>query len=294
MGHPRRITKKYSSPKHPWRADRIAEEKEIERKYGLKNKREIWKGHAVLRAGRQQARSLLAQRTPQAEREKTQLIARLVRLGLLNQDSGIDDILALKTEDFLNRRLQTIIFKKGMASTVNQARQFITHGFVTIRGRKVTAPSYIVKVEEEAQIALTREFIIHTKKPKKSETKEIEETTKETTEKKTEKKPPKKEAAPVETKEKTLEHDAKEDVKVTPPIPETVVEEPVKKSPSKTKTDDKKAKSKPKSVVKEKAKTKKTQTKKTAKAKKEAKAESTPSEKELKEKQEVEGGEQNG
>ncbi len=160
MGHPRRITKKYSTPKHPWRAERIAEEKEIERKYGLKNKKEIWKAHASLRAARQQARKLLAQKTAQAEIERAQLIARLVRLGLLKPDAGVDDILALTTTDFLDRRLQTVVHKLNLASTLSQARQFITHGHVLIKGKKVTAPSYPVRAEEETQITLTREFDI--------------------------------------------------------------------------------------------------------------------------------------
>jgi small subunit ribosomal protein S4 len=164
MGQPRRITKKYSTPKHPWRAERIAEEKEIGRKYGLKNKKEIWKAHASLRAARQQARKLLAQKTAQAEVERTQLIARLVRLGLLKPDAGVDDILALTTTDFLDRRLQTVVHKLNMASTISQARQFITHGHVLIKGKKVTAPSYPVRAEEETQITLIREFEIPMKK----------------------------------------------------------------------------------------------------------------------------------
>ena len=127
MGQPRRITKKYSTPKHPWRAERIEEESKIQREYGLKNKKEIWKAHASLRSARQQARTLLAKTTPQAEVERAQLIARLVRLGLLKHDAGIDDILVLSTKDFLNRRLQTLVYKKGHASTIGQARQFISH-----------------------------------------------------------------------------------------------------------------------------------------------------------------------
>lgn len=167
MGHPRRITKKYSAPKHPWRAERIQEEKGIERKYGLKNKKEIWKAHASLRAARQQARTLLAQRTAQSEVERAQLLARLVRLGLLKPDAGIDDILALTTSDLLDRRLQTVVYKRGHASTINQARQFITHGHVTIKNKKVTSPSYLVRAEEENLISLTREFNV--KPPQRAE-----------------------------------------------------------------------------------------------------------------------------
>ncbi|MFQ5800213.1 MAG: 30S ribosomal protein S4 [Candidatus Hydrothermarchaeales archaeon] len=171
MGHPRRITKKYSAPKHPWRAERIEEEKEIERVYGLKNKREIWKAHAHLRAIRRQARRLLALKTAQAEVEKAQLMSRLVRVGLLKADAGIDDILALKTTDILERRLQTIVYKTGLASTINYARQLITHGHVKIEGRKVTTPSYLVRVEEEKDITLSKSANVKTPPKKRSTTK---------------------------------------------------------------------------------------------------------------------------
>src|SRR3989304_8222095 len=160
MGHPRKITKKYSTPKHPWRAERILEEKGLEKKYGLKNKREIGKAHAAVRGVRSQARSLLALKTAQAEIEKAQLIGRLVRLGLLKPSAGLDEMLALKTTDLLDRRLQTIVYKSGHASTIGQARQFIIHGHVTVKDRKVTVPSYLVRVEEENKIALIREFNI--------------------------------------------------------------------------------------------------------------------------------------
>jgi small subunit ribosomal protein S4 len=169
MGHPRKISKKYSTPKHPWRAERIQEEKGIERKYGLKNKKEIWKAHAYLRSVRQQARKLLAQRTAQSEIEKTQLMARLVRLGLLKPEAGLDEILALKTTDFLDRRLQTMVHKLGIAATINQARQLITHGHVLIKGKKVTAPSYLVRGEEETQITFSGDFNIKIPKPVKED-----------------------------------------------------------------------------------------------------------------------------
>jgi len=155
MGHPRRISKKYSTPKHPWRAERIEEERVIQRTYGLKNKKEIWRAHAILRAVRQQARTLLAESTPQSQLQRSRLVARLVRLGLLKEGAGIDDILALTTSSILDRRLQTIVHRKGLARSMAHARQLITHGHVMIKGRKVTSPSYLVRREEEDEIALT-------------------------------------------------------------------------------------------------------------------------------------------
>lgn len=152
MGDPRRIKKKYHKPKHPWRADRIEAEKVILRAYGLKNKKEIWGIETILRNYGRQARKLLALRTEQARKEEKQLLNSLIRLNLLNKGATLDDVLALKTTNLLDRRLQSIVYKKGLANTLKQARQLIVHGHVTVGGGKVTAPSYLVKADEEDSI----------------------------------------------------------------------------------------------------------------------------------------------
>jgi small subunit ribosomal protein S4 len=152
MGDPRRIKKKYRKPKHPWRADRIEAEKRILREYGLKNKKEIWRAETILRNYRRQARRLLALHTEQARREEKELLKSLARLGLLKKKATLDDVLALKVNDLLDRRLQTVVYKKGLANTPKHARQLIVHGHVTVKGGKVTAPSYLVRAEEEDSI----------------------------------------------------------------------------------------------------------------------------------------------
>lgn len=60
MGKPKFSRKKYDTPSHPWQEQRIHSENELVRKYGLKNKREIWKAETALRKYRGQARELLA------------------------------------------------------------------------------------------------------------------------------------------------------------------------------------------------------------------------------------------
>lgn len=152
MGDPRRIKKKYQKPKHPWRADRIEAEKRLLREYGLKNKKEIWRAETILRNYRRQARKLLAFQTEQARREEKELLASLVRLGLLKKKATLDDVLALNVNHILDRRLQTMVYKKGLANTPKHARQLIVHGHVTVKGGRVTAPSYLVKAGEEDSI----------------------------------------------------------------------------------------------------------------------------------------------
>ena len=156
MGKPKFSRKKYETPSHPWQADRIKAENEITKKYGLKNKREIWKAQTSLRRYRGQARSLLAKigtEDKQAKKEGDQLLMHLTRYNVLPPNSTLDDVLALETETVLSRRLQTLTYLKGLANTPNQARQLIAHGHIQINDRKVTVPSYMVTKDEENEIS---------------------------------------------------------------------------------------------------------------------------------------------
>ena len=89
-----------------------------------------------------------------AEVQQT-LITKLVKLGVLSPDARFEDILLLTVEDILRRRLQSLVFEKGFAKTIYQARQFVVHGHIQVRGKKINAPSYIVKKEEEDMIGYT-------------------------------------------------------------------------------------------------------------------------------------------
>jgi small subunit ribosomal protein S4 len=156
MGDPKFSRKKYDTPSHPWQAARIKEENEILKKYGLKNKTEAWKAQSYLRNLRRQARELQARlrtKDPQAEKEFKALILRVARLGLLPDNATLDDILSLNIESILGRRLQTLVYQKGLAGTLTQARQMITHGHIGVGGRKVRVPGYLVKQLESENVA---------------------------------------------------------------------------------------------------------------------------------------------
>jgi len=158
MGKPKFSRKKYETPSHPWQADRIKEENELSRKYGLKNKREIWKAQTSLRRYRGQARGLLAKigsGNPQIKKESEQLLMYLTRMNILPLNSTLDDVLALETEPILSRRLQTLTYLKGLANTPMQARQLISHGHIAIADRRITVPSYMVTKDEESKIGYT-------------------------------------------------------------------------------------------------------------------------------------------
>ncbi len=156
MGDPKFPRKKYDRPSHPWEAERIKAENELLSKYGLKNKKELWRAQSFLSAIRGRARELQAlvrYANKQALKEKDELIARLGRLGLLPLEGAtLDDVLALDTEAVLSRRLQTIAYVKGLAFNPRQARQFIVHGHLAVSGRAVRAPGHLVSRKEEETI----------------------------------------------------------------------------------------------------------------------------------------------
>jgi small subunit ribosomal protein S4 len=153
MGDPKFQRKKYETPTHPWEADRIERERELMQKYGLKNKREVWRAATFLRKLRGHARELfVGLEQEQTKKETQQLLQRMIRLGILPANSHLDDVLALNIEDILSRRLQTQVYLHGMAFTPKQARQMIIHGHVAVNGRKMRVPSYIVKKSEEDAI----------------------------------------------------------------------------------------------------------------------------------------------
>jgi small subunit ribosomal protein S4 len=153
MGDPRKIRKKFQTPGHPWQRARIEEEKTLVKEYGFKNKREIWKMGSFLRYAKAQSKKLVTRTDVQGERERKLLLTRLQRLGLLKEDASLDAILSISLRDVLERRLQTQVFKRAMASSVDQARQMITHQHITVAGKTITSPSYLVPLSEEALIA---------------------------------------------------------------------------------------------------------------------------------------------
>jgi small subunit ribosomal protein S4 len=164
MGKPKFSRKKYETPSHPWQEDRIKQENELVKKYGLKNKREIWKAETRLRKFRGQARELLAKvRTgdTQSKKESDQLLIYLSRMNILPQNSTLDDVLALETESILSRRLQTLTYLKGLANTPDQSRQLISHGHIAIESKRVTVPGYMVTKDEEGEIGYTSDSALN-------------------------------------------------------------------------------------------------------------------------------------
>jgi small subunit ribosomal protein S4 len=154
LGDPKKARKQYSRPRSPWRADQLAQELYLLGTFGLRNKRELWKAQTQLSAVRKQARTLLAATQAVRLREEKKLLDSLQRRGLIHEGATLDDILSLTVEDMLARRLQSMIFKKGMALSALHARQLIVHGHVAVGDRVITIPGYEVGGEDEGVIKL--------------------------------------------------------------------------------------------------------------------------------------------
>ncbi|MCX8204102.1 MAG: 30S ribosomal protein S4 [Candidatus Nezhaarchaeota archaeon] len=150
MGDPKRVRKKWRGPKHPWRREALQKELEIMGRYGLRNKRELWRAEYMIEKIRFQARRLLAAAN---EERKRMLIEKLVKMGLLPPSATLDDVLGLSVTDLLERRLQTLVHRRGLAKTIHQARQLIVHGHIAIGDQVVYCPSYIVHRGEEELIS---------------------------------------------------------------------------------------------------------------------------------------------
>ena len=152
MGDPKKKHKKYKTPERPYDEERLQEELKLLGTYGLRNKRELWRHSSMLRKYRRIAREMLSLETAKRIQEEREIISKIYALGLARRDAALEEALGLAIEDILERRLQTLVFRRRMASSLFQARQLIVHGHIAVEGRKVTSPGYIVTRGEENKI----------------------------------------------------------------------------------------------------------------------------------------------
>lgn len=159
MGDPHKPKKTYHRPRRIWTIDQLNAELYILGTYGLRNKRELWKAQSEIARIRNQARALLAIPTEVRRDKELRLLGFLNRLGLVNESATLDDVLNLKIEDILERRLQTIVMRKIMSKSAIEARQIVSHRHVSVGSRTVNLPGYIVRKDEEQNIIVHKEPI---------------------------------------------------------------------------------------------------------------------------------------
>lgn len=153
MGDPKKPRAKFNPPRNPWRSDQLSQELYLLGTYGLRNKRELWRAQTYLSNIRKQARQLLAASSNVRGREEPKLLTHLGRQGFIaNPMPSLDDVLSLTIENVLERRLQTMVWRKGLAKSPYQARQFVSHGHISLNERRVSIPSYLVSPIEEGTL----------------------------------------------------------------------------------------------------------------------------------------------
>merc|ERR1739841_81148 len=151
----RNFSKTSKRPRRSYDKERLDAELKLIGTYGLKNKREIWRVGLVLSKVRAVARQLLTleERDPQRVFQGQALMRRMIRYGILDEDKQrLDYVLALKIEDFMERRLQTLVFKRGLAKSIHHARVLIRQKHIRVGRQIVDIPSFMVRVESQPHI----------------------------------------------------------------------------------------------------------------------------------------------
>ena len=155
MGEPKFSRPRTQTPTHPWKQARIDEEHDLKERYGLKKvggMREIWREKSALRRHRNQAMKLIG-RVDSTEghyaKEKEQLLNSQTKKGLLQTGADVGDVLEINVEHMLSRRLQSVVYYKGLAPSMRAARNLIVHGHICIGDQRMTVPGYHVLKEEE-------------------------------------------------------------------------------------------------------------------------------------------------
>ena len=74
---------------------------------------------------------------------------------MTDEESTLDDILKLTTQRFMERRLQTKVFKLGLAKSIHHARVLIRQRHIRVGKQVVNVPSLCVRTDSEKHIDLS-------------------------------------------------------------------------------------------------------------------------------------------
>ncbi|AET31942.1 MULTISPECIES: 30S ribosomal protein S4 [Pyrobaculum] len=157
MGGLKKPKKRYlaGKPKKIWNKSLLLEELQLMGEYGLRNKKELWLARARLKWIVRRARSLLSMTAEERAPLEMPFKEKLYKMGFIEDPNvSLDRILSLDVRAVLERRLQTVIYRMGLAKSIYHARQLIVHGHVAVAGRRVTSPGFLVPRELEDKISL--------------------------------------------------------------------------------------------------------------------------------------------
>ncbi len=164
MGDPKKPRKKYllGKPKKLWNKQLLIEELKLVGEYGLRNKRELWIAKSILKKIKYRARALLALPPEKRIQEEVAFKQRLYKAGFIaDPDVPLDAILSLDVRAILERRLQTLVYRKGLARTIYEARQMVVHGHIAVDGRVIRSPGFLVPrdLEDKITYSITSPFL---------------------------------------------------------------------------------------------------------------------------------------
>ncbi len=146
--------KKYVSHKKRWDKKTIVDEAVLVNDYALKNKTEIRKVEMEISKIKKIAKSL--NRTVESKEGDIakNFVEKLKVNGYLNVDAtSLDEVLEIKLRNILERRLSNIVYKNKLARTPIQARQFVVHRHITVNGKLVDSPSFMVPLNLESTVS---------------------------------------------------------------------------------------------------------------------------------------------
>ena len=162
----RNYSKTSVHPKRPFEKERLDSELLLIGKYGLKNKREVWRTQYLLTRIRKAARELLTLEKDDPRRlfEGQALIDRMVRIGVLDKkENQLDYVLSLTTQKFLERRLQTIVNSNKYSRSIHQARTLIFQKKIALnkgtRNQIINIPSFVVRKENDSIFLVSIPFL---------------------------------------------------------------------------------------------------------------------------------------
>jgi Ribosomal protein S4 and related proteins len=159
MGGLKKPKKKYlaGKPKKIWNKQLLLEELQLVGEYGLRNKKELWLARSHLKRITRRARSLLSMTAEERAPLEMPFKERLYKMGFIEDPNvPLDRILSLDVRAVLERRLQTMVYRLGLAKSIHHARQLIVHGHVLVAGRRMTSPGFLVPRELEDKISLAQ------------------------------------------------------------------------------------------------------------------------------------------
>lgn len=157
MGGLKKPKKRYlaGKPKKIWNKQLLLEELQLVGEYGLRNKKELWLARSHLKRITRRARSLLSMTAEERAPLEMPFKERLYKMGFIEDPNvPLDRILSLDVRAVLERRLQTMVYRVGLAKSIHHARQLIVHGHVLVAGRRMTSPGFLVPRELEDKISL--------------------------------------------------------------------------------------------------------------------------------------------